>query len=33
MESYEVEPGPWYKRGQALHKFQWRHDDVGDASR
>ena len=31
MESYEVEPGPWYKRGQALHELQWRHNDVGGA--
>ncbi len=31
MESYEVESGPWYKRGQALHELQWRHDDVGGA--
>ncbi len=31
MESYEVEPGPWHKRGQALHERQWRHDDVGGA--
>ena len=31
MESYEVEPGPWHKRCQALHERQWRHDDVGGA--
>ena len=29
MKSYEVEPGPWYEGGQALHKFQWPHHDVG----
>ncbi len=31
MESNEVEPGPWHKRGQALHELQWCHDDVGGA--
>ncbi len=31
MKSYEVEPGPWHKRCQALHEFQWRHHDVGGA--
>ena len=29
MKPYEVEPGPWHKRCQALHQLQWRHDDVG----
>ena len=31
MKPDEVEPGPWHEGGQALHKFQWRHDDVGGA--
>ena len=29
MKPDEVEPGPWHEGGQALHKFQWSHHDVG----
>ncbi len=31
METNEIEPGTWHEGGQALHKFQWRHHDVGGA--
>ena len=31
MEVYKIEPGPWHEGGQALHEFQWCHDDVGGA--
>ena len=31
MEANEIEPGTWHEGGQALHKFQWGHHDVGGA--
>ena len=29
MKPYEVESGPWYEGGQALHELQRGHNDVG----
>ena len=31
MKANEIEPGSWHEGGQALHKFQWGHHDVGGA--